>query len=108
MTRLIPQVEIWTGHHKHKVQSGRSDTFYQRSFNGSCPIFVVTVATTVKVYAARGCETLTDRYTENTFLFAALHLQWFPHCIVLKILEGKASLLFITSGESMYIEIDYT
>ncbi|CAN0429622.1 unnamed protein product [Ascophyllum nodosum] len=48
---LAEPVGIWLGHHKYKVGSFRSNRLYERSFEGSCTVFVVTVATIVMVYA---------------------------------------------------------
>ncbi|CAM9977817.1 unnamed protein product, partial [Ascophyllum nodosum] len=48
---LAEPVGIWLGRHKYKVGSFRSNRLYERSFEGSCTVFVVTVATIVMVYA---------------------------------------------------------
>ncbi|CAN0318769.1 unnamed protein product, partial [Ascophyllum nodosum] len=48
---LAEPVGIWLGCHKYKVGSFRSNRLYERSFEGSCTVFVVTVATIVVVYA---------------------------------------------------------
>lgn len=46
-----PQVGIFLGQHKYTVRSCQPDTYYQRSLEGSCCVFVVGVITVVLMYA---------------------------------------------------------
>ncbi|CAM9719100.1 unnamed protein product, partial [Hapterophycus canaliculatus] len=47
---LAEPVGIWLGKHKYMARSCDADTYYERSFEGSCCVFVVTVATVIMVY----------------------------------------------------------
>ncbi|CAM9737457.1 unnamed protein product [Pylaiella littoralis] len=49
---LAEPVGIWLGKHKYMARSCDADTFYERSFEGSCCVFVVTVVTVIMVYAS--------------------------------------------------------
>ncbi|CAM9242543.1 unnamed protein product [Sphacelaria rigidula] len=49
---LAEPVGIFLGKHKYMARSCESNTYYQRSFEGSCCVFVVTVATVIMVYTS--------------------------------------------------------
>lgn len=48
-----PQVGIWLGKHKYMARSCDANTYYERSFEGSCCVFVVTVITVIMVFTVR-------------------------------------------------------
>ncbi|CAM9613899.1 unnamed protein product, partial [Laminaria digitata] len=47
---LAEPVGIWLGKHKYMARSCDAGTYYQRSFEGSCCVFIVTVVTVSMVY----------------------------------------------------------
>lgn len=47
------QVGIWLGKHKYMARSCDANTYYERSFEGSCCVFVVTVITVIMVFTVR-------------------------------------------------------
>ncbi|CAM9649289.1 unnamed protein product [Ectocarpus sp. 12 AP-2014] len=49
---LAEPVGIWLGKHKYTVRSCDADKYYERSFEGSCCVFVVTVATVIMVFTS--------------------------------------------------------
>ncbi|CAM9803260.1 unnamed protein product [Ectocarpus fasciculatus] len=49
---LAEPVGIWLGKHKYMVRSCDANTYYERSFEGSCCVFVVTVATIIMVFTS--------------------------------------------------------
>ncbi|CAB1096207.1 unnamed protein product [Ectocarpus sp. CCAP 1310/34] len=49
---LAEPVGIWLGKHKYMVRSCDADKYYERSFEGSCCVFVVTVATIIMVFTS--------------------------------------------------------
>ena len=50
---VMLQVGIWLGKHKYMARSCDAGTYYQRSFEGSCCVFIVTVVTVSMVYTVR-------------------------------------------------------
>ncbi|CBN74986.1 conserved unknown protein [Ectocarpus siliculosus] len=49
---LAEPVGIWLGKHKYMVRSCDADKYYERSFEGSCCVFIVTVATIIMVFTS--------------------------------------------------------
>lgn len=50
---MLVQVGIWLGKHKYMARSCDANTYYERSFEGSCCVFVVTVITVIMVFTVR-------------------------------------------------------
>ena len=49
---LAEPVGIWLGTHKYRARSCMEKTYYQRSYEGSACVFLVTVACVVGLYAS--------------------------------------------------------